>query len=128
MYRVGMRGTMKKILIVEDDSDFQDIYQLYLQGESFQVLPALNGKEAMAILEKETPDLIILDLIMPVMDGEEFYVWLRSQEKWRRMPVIVASVNDKMPHGIVDLGGIAGSLKKPFEIDALIEKIRANLK
>ncbi len=122
-----MRGTMKKILIVEDDSDFQDIYQLYLQGESFQVLTALNGKEAMAILEKETPSLIILDLIMPVMDGEEFYVWLRAQEKWRSIPVIIASVNDKMPQRVIDLGGIAGSLKKPFEIDALIEKIRANL-
>ncbi len=118
---------MKKILIVEDDSDFQDIYQLYLQGESFQVLTALNGKEAMAILEKETPSLIILDLIMPVMDGEEFYVWLRAQEKWRSIPVIIASVNDKMPQRVIDLGGIAGSLKKPFEIDALIEKIRANL-
>ena len=119
---------MRKILIVEDDSDFQDIYQLYLQGESFQTLTALNGKEAVAILEKETPDLIILDLIMPVMDGEAFYVWLRAQEKWRHVPVIVASVNEKISHRMVDLGGIAGSLKKPFEIDTLIEMIRANLK
>lgn len=118
----------KKVLIVEDDNDFQDIYQLYLQGESFKVLTALNGKEAMAVLEKETPDLIILDLIMPVMDGEEFYVWLRAQEKWHRIPVIIASVNEKIPHRITDLGGIAGTLKKPFEIDSLIEKIRASLK
>jgi DNA-binding response OmpR family regulator len=118
----------KKILIVEDDSDFQDIYQLYLKGESFQVLTSMNGKEAMAVLEKETPDLIILDLIMPVMDGEEFYLWLRSQEKWRHIPVIVASVNEKTPPRMADLGGIAGSLKKPFEIDVLIGMIRANLK
>ncbi|MEI7751084.1 MAG: response regulator [Candidatus Omnitrophota bacterium] len=117
-----------KILIVEDDSDFQDIYQLYLQGESFQVLTAMNGKEAMAVLEKETPDLIILDLIMPVMDGEEFYLWLRSQEKWQRIPVIVASVNEKIPLRMIELGGMAGSLKKPFEIDVLVEMIRANLK
>lgn len=119
---------MKKILIVEDDSDFQDIYRLFLQGESFQVLIAMNGKEAIAVLEKETPDLIILDLIMPVMDGEEFYAWLRAQEKWRHIPVIIASVNEKMPQHMVDLNGIAGSLKKPFEIDTLIETIRANLK
>ena len=118
----------KKILIVEDDCDFQDIYQLYLQGESFQVLTASNGKEAMAVLERETPDLIILDLIMPVMDGEEFYVWLRGQEKWRHIPVIIASVNEKSPPRINELGGISGSLKKPFEIDALIGMIRANLK
>jgi DNA-binding response OmpR family regulator len=119
---------MKTILIVEDDSDFQDIYQLYLQGESFQVLAAQHGKAAMEVLEKETPDLIILDLIMPVMDGEEFYVWLRAQEKWRHIPVIIASVNDKMPQRVAELGGVAGNLRKPFGIDVLIEKIRANLK
>jgi len=128
MSRDGMKGTMKKILIVEDDSDFQDIFQLYLRGESFQVLTALNGKEALEILGKETPDLIILDLIMPVMDGEEFYVRLRAQEKWRHIPVIIASVNEKIPQRMIDLGGITGSLKKPFEIDTLIEKIRTNLK
>ncbi len=119
---------MKKILIVEDDTDFQDIYQLYLQGESYQVLTALNGKEAIGVLEKETPDLIILDLIMPVMDGEAFYQWLRGQEKWGKVPVIVASVNDKVPQGILELGGVTGTLKKPFEIDILIEKIRSSLK
>jgi DNA-binding response OmpR family regulator len=64
---------------------------------------------------------------MPVMDGEAFYQWLRGQEKWRQVPVIVASVNDKIPQGILELGGVAGTLKKPFEIDVLIEKIRASL-
>lgn len=119
---------MKTILIIEDDSDFQDIYQLYLQGESYRVLTATNGKEGLGVLEKETPDIIILDLIMPVMDGEEFYVCLREQEKWRRIPVIIASVNEKMPPRITELGGIAGSLKKPFGIETLLERISANLK
>jgi DNA-binding response OmpR family regulator len=118
----------KKIMIVEDDSDFQDIYQLYLRGESYQVLTASNGKEGLEVLEKESPDLIILDLIMPVMDGEEFYVKLREQAKWRRLPVLIASVNDKMPQRIAELGGVAGNLRKPFAIDALLEKIRENLK
>lgn len=122
------RNVVAKILIVEDDSDFQDIYALYLQGESHQVLTACNGKEGLAILEKETPDLIILDLIMPVMDGEEFYVRLREQAKWRHIPVLIASVNDKMPSRVIELGGIAGSLKKPFKIEAFLEKIRESLK
>ncbi len=117
-----------KILIVEDDSDFQDIYQLYLQGASYQVSIAGNGQEGLIALEKETPDLIILDLIMPVMDGEEFYVRLRAQEKWRRIPVIIASVNEKMPHRVIELGGVAANLKKPFGMEALLEKIHAHLK
>lgn len=119
---------MKKILIVEDDSDFQDIYQLYLQGESYQVLTAMNGKEAIAVLEKETPDLIVLDLIMPVMDGEAFYEWLRSKEKWRSVPVIIASVNDKLPPKVLEIGGVAGNLRKPFRIEVLIEMVREHLK
>ncbi len=118
----------KKILIIEDDSDFQDIYALYLQGESYQVMTACNGEEGLTALGKETPDLIILDLIMPVMDGEEFYARLRAQEKWRNIPVIVASVNEKMPQRIIELGGVKDNLKKPFEIDLLLEKIRVNLK
>ena len=119
--------TNKKILIVEDDQDFQDIYALYLQGESFEVIEAKNGAEAIEILKKEIPDLIILDLIMPVMDGEEFYEKLRSEEKWRSIPVIIASANDKTPPKILEIGGISGALRKPFEISHFIKKIKAVL-
>lgn len=118
----------KKILIIEDDTDFQDIYALYLQGESYQVIRASHGGEGLASLEREIPDLIILDLIMPVMDGEEFYVQMRSHAKWKHIPVIIASVNEKIPQRILDLGNVADTLKKPFEIDTLLQKIRAHLK
>lgn len=117
----------KKILIVEDDIDFQDIYSLYLQGESFQVLKAFDGNEALACLEKEKPDLIILDLIMPIMDGEEFYVRFRKREAWASIPVIVASVNEKLPPRIAERGGVSAVLKKPFDIDQLLEKIHTIL-
>ncbi len=118
----------KKVLIVEDDTDFQDIYELYLRGESYQVLRAGDGKQALDVLGKEMPDLIILDLIMPVMDGEEFYVRLRAQEKWRHIPVILASVNEKVPQRIEELGGVTDALKKPFDVEVLVQKIRNCLK
>ena len=118
---------MKKILIVEDDSDFQDIYTLYLQGEDYRVMKAFDGKQGLEVLDKETPDIIILDLIMPVMDGEEFYAALRAQEKWRKIPVIIATVNEKMPSKVVGIGGIAGTLRKPFDVEELLKKIRSCL-
>jgi CheY-like chemotaxis protein len=118
---------MKKILIVEDDADFQDIYTLYLQGESHEILRAMNGREGLDCLAKTVPDLIILDLIMPVMDGEEFYVALRSRSDWAGIPVIVASVNEKLPRKIQELGGLAGHLRKPFGIDTFLEKVNACL-
>lgn len=117
----------KIILIVEDDADFQDIYALYLQGESYRVLRAENGRAGLELLGQERPDLIILDLIMPVMDGEEFYVKLREQEAWRKIPVIVASVNEKVPPKIAELGGVSGFLKKPFTMDDLLREVKAHL-
>ena len=118
----------KKILIVEDDEDLHILYGLYLRGESFRILRAYNGQEALEQVEKEKPDLIILDMIMPVMDGEEFFRRLRTEKKILDIPVIIASVNDKIPQRLFALGNIYAALKKPFTIDTLISQIRAALK
>lgn len=117
----------EKILIVDDDEDLHTLYGLYLQGESFQVVRAFNGKQALEVVEKEKPDLIVLDMIMPVMDGEEFFVHLRTEKK-NNTPVIIASVNEKIPQKLFDLGNIYTTLKKPFTIETLIGKIREALK
>ena len=86
----------KKIMIVEDDEDPHTLYGLYLQGQDYEILRAFNGAEAFKILETQRPDLIILDMIMPVMDGEEFFMKLRTEKKITDIPVIIASVNDKI--------------------------------
>ncbi len=115
-----------KILIVDDDEDLHTLYGLYLHGESFEVVRAFNGKEALQVVETEKPDLIVLDMIMPVMDGEEFFMKLRT-EKNNHTPVIIASVNEKIPQKLFDLGNIFVTLKKPFTIETLISKIREAL-
>ncbi|MBI3306968.1 MAG: response regulator [Candidatus Omnitrophica bacterium] len=117
----------KKVLIVDDDEDLQTLYGLYLQGESYLIERAYNGKEALDRVEKFQPDLIILDIIMPIMDGEEFYVKLRSQDRFKNTPVIIASVNEKIPHKIFQLGHIHVALKKPFSIETLVTKVREAL-
>ena len=120
--------TQPKILIVDDDEDLHTLYRLYLQGESFQTLQAYNGKEALEIVAKDRPDLIVLDMIMPVMDGEEFFIKLRTEKKIKDIPVIIASVNEKIPPKLYELGNIPFTLRKPFTIDTLVAKIRAALK
>ena len=117
---------MAKILIVDDDEDLHTLYGLYLQSESFEVARAFNGKQALEAVEKERPDLIVLDMIMPVMDGEEFFIKLRIDKK-NRTPVIIASVNEKIPQKMFDLGDIFTTLKKPFTIETLVGKIREGL-
>ena len=119
--------TQPKIMIVDDDEDLHTLYRLYLQGESFQTLQAYNGKEALEIVAKDRPDLIVLDMIMPVMDGEEFFIKLRTEKKIKDIPVIIASVNEKIPAKLFELGNIPFTLKKPFTIETLITKIRAAL-
>lgn len=116
-----------KILIVDDDEDLHTLYGLYLQGESFQVARAFNGQQALEAVEREHPDLIVLDMIMPVMDGEEFFTKLRTEKK-DKTPVIIASVNDKIPQKLFDLGDIFTTLKKPFTIETLVGKIHEGLK
>ena len=119
--------TQKKILIVEDDEDLHTLYGLYLQGENFEVIRAYNGKEALEKVDLGKPDLIILDMIMPVMDGEEFFTILRTERKILDVPVIIASVNEKIPQKLFFLGNIYSTLKKPFTIETLIGKIKEAL-
>ena len=116
-----------KILIVEDDEDLHLLYRLYLQGESYQIVQARNGKEGLEQAEREKPDLIILDMIMPIMDGEEFLQKLRSEKKMVHIPVIVASVNDKIPSSLIEKGKICSVLRKPFPIETLIHEIESAL-
>jgi CheY-like chemotaxis protein len=62
---------MKRILVVEDEEGLRLLYQEELKGEGYEVLTARNGREAIQQLEQEKPDLIVLDIVMPVMDGME---------------------------------------------------------
>lgn len=117
----------KKILIIEDDEDLHLLYSLYLQGESYKINQARNGKEGLEWVEKDRPDLIILDMIMPVMDGEEFIQKLRIERKILEIPIIIASVNDKIPPFLLQQGKIHSVLKKPFPIETLLSQIETAL-
>ena len=63
---------MANILVVEDDKDLNNAYKIILESENYEVVSAFNGKEALAALDTFTPDLILLDLLMPIMGGLEF--------------------------------------------------------
>lgn len=117
----------KKILIVEDDEDLHLLYRLYLQGEAYEVIQARNGEEGLDCVAAGRPDLIILDMIMPVMDGEEFIQKLRFERKVTDVPVIIASVNDKFPPALLEKTGVRTVLKKPFAIEVLLREIKAAL-
>ena len=86
---------MAKILIVEDEKLLNEAYELVLKKEGYDVKAAFNGAEALDIFEKHKPDLILLDLRMPKMDGVEFLKQLESKGKHPDLNVIVFSNYDE---------------------------------
>jgi len=114
----------KKILIVDDDDELHILYSMYLRSESYQILKAFNGQEALEVLRTEKPDLIVLDMIMPIMDGESFLAKMSHDKSIKDIPVIIASVNDKIPQKVMNMPNIYTTFKKPFTIETLLEKIR----
>jgi len=80
----------KKILIIDDDSSILEMYSITLKAEGFEVLSASNGKEGLKKAIAETPDLILLDIMMPVMDGLSMLQKLRRENQYgKNVPVIL---------------------------------------
>jgi len=82
----------KKILIVDDEIDACDAISSYLKRKGFATKVAHNGREALQILQKIKPHLIILDVVMPIMDGFEFLQYLKAHTQYCKIPVIMLTV------------------------------------
>lgn len=113
----------KKVLIVDDDLDLQDIVKNALEIEGYDVLVANNGKEGLEVLSKNAGDIscIILDLMMPIMDGTEMLEKVRKDPKLAEIPVIISTAK-----GSVDQKNIDNSqavIKKPMKIDVLYNAV-----
>jgi len=108
---------------VEDDPDLREMMAQLLTLEGYQAATVSNGREALAYLEdQDTPDLILLDLMMPVMDGWEFRRRQRADPDFSRVPVIVLSALDQGRAGSLDP---AAFLKKPLDFDRLLQLVRS---
>ena len=112
----------KRVLVVDDDDDIQALLQMILESEDYEVVTAGDGLLALNELEKSTPDLILLDLMMPRMDGYTFAKELRQRKRQPTIPIIVlsADVNAKQK---VEQMGADSYITKPFDIGSLLDKI-----
>ncbi len=114
----------KKILMVDDDNDLREVLGMYLELEGYEVFHAQNGQVGQEQLKKLTPDLITLDMMMPVLDGMVFLSWLRQEMKLD-IPVIALTgrAKDDTKNKVEELG-VSDLLFKPFEPDALVARIK----
>lgn len=114
------------VLTVDDDQDLQVVIRHYLEQEGYQILTATNGAEMLAKLETATPDIILLDLILPDNDGLSLLSQIRTKSK---AAVIVVSGKDETADRIVGLEmGADDYLTKPFEMRELSARIKAVLR
>ncbi len=117
---------MLKALIVDDDQTVRAYLQrILIKKFGFTILQAENGEEALKVLEKDTPDIILLDNSMPVMSGIEFLHKLRDIEKFKKVPVLVISANNERNtiKEMIDLG-IIDYILKPIEAEATFKRIQ----
>ncbi len=88
------RGVHSRILLVDDDKGTRKVMKNLVAREGFLVMEANDGREALDKIEKAVPDLILLDVVMPEMDGFEFIEQLRSKSEWRSIPLVVVTAKD----------------------------------
>jgi len=120
---------VKKILIVEDEHDLIKLLKYNLEKEGFKVTYTTDGSLALAEIRRETPDLVILDLMLPGIDGLEVCRQLRRLDKFVSIPVLMLTARSEEADRVVGLEiGADDYVTKPFSMRELIARVRALLR
>jgi DNA-binding response OmpR family regulator len=118
-----------RILIVEDDSDIADLVRRYLERAGYLVDRAATGREGLDRIAEKVPDLIVLDLMLPQVDGLEICRLLRSNEQTATVPIIILTARADESERIVGLEvGADDYIPKPFSPNELVARVRAVLR
>ena len=116
----------KKILVVDDEARLTSLLEAYLSQEGFQVVTASNGREALILTRQEKPDLIVLDIMMPEMDGYEF---MAAHRKEQDTPIIMLTAKVEDDDKVIGLElGADDYITKPFRPRELLARVRALLR
>lgn len=117
---------MKKILLVEDDPLLIDIYTTKFQDAGFEIKVVDNGEQVLSTLEKEHPDLVLLDIVLPNMDGWEILRTVKEQKKLKDIPVVILSnlgQKEEISKGL-ELGAALYLIKAHFTPSEVVEEIK----
>ncbi len=117
-----------KILVVDDEVDLVETLRFPLEMEGFNVLVSYNGEDALNKARKENPDLILLDLMLPKLDGYKVCRLLKFDERYKHIPILMLSAKTQEKDKIIGMEtGADEYITKPFDMDELIGKIKAYL-
>ena len=124
-----MNDKLIRILCIEDEPEMIDLIRLILNRHGFDVQGAGGGIEGLAKAQKEPPELILLDLMMPDMDGWEVYQQLKASEKTRHIPVIIVTAKAQEVDKVLGLhiAKVDDYIAKPFSPQALLDSVQGVL-
>jgi DNA-binding response OmpR family regulator len=111
-----------KILLVDDEIDILEFVKEFLESRNFEVITAGNGKEAIEMMDKETPDLVFLDVRMPVMDGLTLLRTIKDREQ-RPIIIIISAVEEITTIEQAQKLGADGYITKPLSLDELEDAV-----
>ncbi|NWF52064.1 MAG: response regulator [Nitrospirae bacterium] len=121
--------SQKKILVVDDELDLVETIRFQLETEGFNVITAYNGEDALNLARTENPDLILLDIMLPKLDGYKVCRLLKFDEKYKNIPIIMLTARAQEKDKIIGLEtGANEYVTKPFDMDRLLEKVKTYLK
>ncbi|MDO8536539.1 MAG: response regulator [Candidatus Omnitrophota bacterium] len=114
----------KRLLVVDDEKDFVDVISEWLETRGFDILRAFNGKEGMEKARADKPDLIILDVAMPEMNGYDMCRKLKIDEQFKNIPIIMLTAKFQPNDVTFGMGmGADAYLTKPLELEMLLHKV-----
>ncbi len=112
----------KKILVIDDEEQLALAVKIRLQSKGYQVLSASNGRQALEVMSQDRPDLVLLDVLMPIMDGYSCLREINQRFGRGKMPVIILTARDQLKE-LFDLEGIEDYIIKPFDHEDLLVRI-----
>lgn len=118
----------KRVLLVDDDEDLQKMLKLRIEAEGYEYMSARDGKEMLGTIEMKKPDVILLDIMLPHMDGYSALREMRKEEDFKDIPVIILSAKERRKLGdLFVLEKVDFFVEKPFDTKDLLQKIRSLL-
>ena len=121
-----MAEEKKKVVCIEDEPEMIDLVKLILSRRGYDVVGAMGGREGLDAIEAESPDLVLLDLMMPDMDGWEVYQLMKSNDAMKEIPVIVVTAKAQSIDKVLGLhiAKVDDYITKPFGPQELLDAVK----